>query len=63
MKNLSPPESHARRRTDGSWYVETLWQNGRSQEVGDFRTENEAEELIKNRLKAWHEGPAKEHNN
>jgi hypothetical protein len=59
MKNLHPPESNARSRTNGSWYVETLWQNGRTQKIGDFRTENEAEALIKNQLKAWHEGPKK----
>jgi hypothetical protein len=59
MKDLQAPVSHARRWADGSWYVETLWQNGRSQKIGDFRTENEAEECIEIQLEAWHEGPKK----
>jgi hypothetical protein len=52
-----PPVSHARRRDDGSWYVDVLWHNGRSEQVGHFKTSPEAEEFIKIQLQAWHERP------
>jgi hypothetical protein len=54
-----PPVSHARRRDDGSWYVDVLWHNGRREKIGHFKTASEAEEFIKTQLQAWHEAPKK----
>ena len=52
-----PPVSHARRRLDGSWYVDVLWHNGRREEMGHFKTAPEAEEFIKMQLQVWYERP------
>jgi hypothetical protein len=52
----TPPVSHARRRTDGSWYVDVTWHNGRRQQIGHFKTALQADEFIKIQLEAWHEG-------
>jgi hypothetical protein len=56
---IKPPVSHARRRTDGSWYADVLWHNGRREQIGDFQTALEANEFIKIQLQAWHEGQKK----
>jgi hypothetical protein len=52
----TPPVSHARRRIDGSWYVDVTWHNGRCQQIGHFKTALEADEFIKIQLEAWHDG-------
>jgi hypothetical protein len=51
-----PPISHARRRPDGSWYVEVTWQNGRREQLGRYELASEAESYIKDQLQAWHDG-------
>jgi hypothetical protein len=48
----TPPVSHARRRIDGSWYVDVTWHNGRRQQIGHFNTALEADEFIKIQLEA-----------
>ena len=59
----TPPVSRARRRADGSWYVEVLWHNGRREQTGHFKTALEAEQFIKIQLEAWHEGQQKHGDN
>ena len=51
-----PPVSLARRRPDGSWYVDTTWQNGRREQLGRYESAVEAESYIKDQLQAWHDG-------
>ena len=51
-----PPVSQARRRADGTWYVEVLWHNGRRQQMGNYKTALDAEDFIKIQLQAWHDG-------
>jgi hypothetical protein len=51
-----PPVSHARRRPDGSWFVETTWQNGRREKFWQYKSAVEAEAFIKDQLQAWHDG-------
>jgi hypothetical protein len=53
---VSPPISYARKNTNGFWYVAVTWGNGRKEELGPFKTEAVAQELIKAQLDAWHEG-------
>jgi hypothetical protein len=48
--------SYARRRIDGSWYVDVTWHNGRRQQMGHFNSALEADEFIKIQLEAWHDG-------
>jgi hypothetical protein len=51
-----PPTSHALRRADSSWCVETIWQNGRREQCGHYKLASEAEAFIKDQLQAWHDG-------
>ena len=55
-ERVSPPISYARKNADGSWYVAVTWGNGRKEQLGPYKTEAIAEELIKAQLAAWHEG-------
>ena len=51
-----PPIAHARKNADGFWYVTVTWGNGRQEQLGPYKTEAVAQELIKAQLAAWHEG-------
>ena len=51
-----PPVSHARQRADGRWYVSVTWQNGRREEIGQYKSAGEAESYIRDQLQAWHDG-------
>ena len=55
-ERLSPPISHARKGTDGLWYVAVTWGSGRKERLGPYKTEAVAEEIIKAQLAAWLEG-------
>ena len=55
-ERVSPPVAHARRNADGFWYVAVTWDNGRKEQLGPYKTEAVAQELIKAQLGAWHEG-------
>ena len=55
-ERVSPPTSYARKNADGLWYVAVTWGNGRKEQLGPYKTEAAAEELIKAQLAAWHEG-------
>jgi hypothetical protein len=37
-------------------YVAVTWGNGRKEQLGPYKTEAVAQELIKTQLAAWHEG-------
>ena len=53
---VSPPVSSARQNADGLWYVDVRWGNGRKEQLGPYKTEAAAQDLIKAQLAAWHEG-------
>ena len=55
-ERVSPPISYARKNADGFWNVAVTWGNGRKEQLGPYKTEAAAEELIKAQLAAWHEG-------
>ena len=55
-ERVSPPISHARTNADGLWYVTVTWRNGRQEQLGPYKTEAFAQEIIKAQLAAWHEG-------
>jgi hypothetical protein len=55
-ERVSPPTSLARKSADGLWYVAVTWDNGRKEQLGPYKTEAIAQELIKAQLAAWHEG-------
>jgi hypothetical protein len=55
-EQVSPPISHARKNADGFWYVAVTWGNGRKEQLGPYKTEAVAQELIKGQLAAWQEG-------
>jgi hypothetical protein len=55
-ERVSPPISYARKNADGLWYVTVTWGNGRKEQLGPYKTEAIAQELIKAQLAAWHEG-------
>jgi hypothetical protein len=55
-ERVSPPISCARKSADGVWYVAVTWDNGRKEQLGPYKTEAIAQELIKAQLAAWHEG-------
>jgi hypothetical protein len=54
---ITPPVSQARRRADGSWYVEVIWHNGRREQIGPYKTAQEANEFIKIQLQTWNGAP------
>jgi hypothetical protein len=53
---MTPPKFVARRKLDGSWFIEVTWPNGRREEVPGFSNAAEADIEIKIRLDAFHEG-------
>jgi hypothetical protein len=53
---MTPPIFLARRKSEGSWYIEITWPNGKTEEAGNFPTAAEAGLEIKIRLEAWQEG-------
>jgi len=55
-ERVSPPVAHARKNADGFWYVAVTWGNGRKEQLGPYKTEAVAQELIKDQLAAWREG-------
>jgi hypothetical protein len=55
-ERVLPPVAHARKNTDGFWYVAVTWGNGRKEQFGPYKTEAVAQELIKDQLAAWREG-------
>jgi hypothetical protein len=55
-ERVSPPIANARKNADGSWYVAVTWGNGRKEQLGPYKTEAVAQELIKAQLAAWNEG-------
>ena len=55
-ERVSPPIAYARKNADGLWYVAVTWGNGRKEQLGPYKTEAVAQELIKTQLAAWHEG-------
>ena len=55
-ERVSPPVSTVRKNADGFWYVAVTWGNGRQEQLGPYKTEAVAQELIKAQLTAWHEG-------
>jgi len=55
-ERVSPPVAQVRKNADGSWYVAVTWGNGRKEQLGPYKTEAVAQELIKAQLAAWHEG-------
>ena len=55
-ERITPPIANPRKSADGSWYVAVTWDNGRKEQLGPYKTEAVAQELIKAQLAAWHEG-------
>jgi hypothetical protein len=55
MTDRSRPPTLDPRQFEGEdvWFVQVLWPDGRSEQVGAFRTRAETEEWIAHRSGAW----------
>ncbi len=53
---LGPAQAHFQARpfkTGDGWYVHVIWDNGRTADVPNFATEDDAKEWIRHEAHAW----------